>query len=724
MRHRLMIIANACVLAAVTLSARAQKQPDSFSFLDITDTHQTATGSVEPLRRLVSEAASAGSPPAFIVDTGDITEAGQAAEYDKFKSAIEPLTAAKIGFYAVPGNHDVRWSAAGKEDFAHAFGKLYQSFDYGGAHFILLDSTVALEHWGHFDKAELDWLEKDLKRVRQDAPIFVFMHHSIGRDGPTTRFIDNEYDLVRRLIGHNVMAVFTGHGHADLAWKTNGIDTLMCRGLYQGSYYRVNVTPVLVTIDRIYTENPGPAFHLAIPIQRRSKPSQLRAGWDDPNVPFLERKRPAVTLEPRAVTDNPDKEKAEYRIEDGPWKPLVKDQRDIWRDVFMTRALPIGVHSAYVRLTTSNGITLSDELIFEVERTNTEPTQRWAINLDGPIQSSPQLVDNTLYVSSLDTHVYALSTDKGKKRWTFNTKGSVLGSPLVQGGTVYVGSNDHFVYAIDAATGKQRWKFDTGSAIMATPALAGGTLCIGGDRKIYGIDAATGNQRWSQPAGGFFQSRACSDGSTFFLGGWDNLVYALDAATGEQRWTKKLGRAFYYSPAIASPSVVNGVVYICTNDNTMHALDSRTGVVKWSISAPKGGDPLGYSSPVVSGDRIYIAGLGDHGDVYAFSTAGGAPKWQIPTGQTFYDSSVKLAPDGASLAIMGVRGKVSVLSTSDGHRLWGYELGPGNIFSTPEYDGSAVYTVTMANDVQAIAGPNTARPAPPRRSKPAVEPSS
>jgi len=107
---------------------------------------------------------------------------------------------------------------------------------------------------------------------------------------------------------------------------------------------------------------------------------------------------------------------------------------------------------------------------------------------------------------------------------------------------------------------------------------------------------------------------------------------------------------------------------------------------------------------------IYIAGLGDNGDVYAFAASDGSLRWRTPTGQSFYDSSVRISPDGRTLAIMGIRGRVSVLSTSDGHKQWGYELGPGNIFSTPEYDGSAVYTVTMANDVQAIAGPNTKRP--------------
>src|SRR5262249_10482063 len=142
------------------------------------------------------------------------------------------------------------------------------------------------------------------------------------------------------------------------------------------------------------------------------------------------------------------------------------------------------------------------------------------------------------------------------------------------------------------------------------------------------------------------------------------------------------------------------------NDGVLHALSTQNGEEKWMATAPKGGDVFGYSSPVVQGDTIYIAGLGDHGDVYALNALNGNPRWRVSTRQTFYESSAKVAPDGRSMAIMGLRGKVSILDTTNGKRLWGYELGPGNIFSTPEYDGRIVYTVTMANDVQAINGPN------------------
>ena len=712
MRRYLGLVPVLCVLQALACPVLAQKpplkQPETFTFLDVTDTHQTASGSTEPLHRLAEDAAAMNPRPAFIIDTGDITEAGRPEEYAAFKQAIVPLQSAEIGFYPVPGNHDVRWSPDGKEGFVKAFGKLYQSFDHGGAHFVLLDSTVVLEHWGHFDKAEMDWLKADLKRVRPETPVFLFMHHPIGRATPGTRFIDNEYELTAAMRGHNVIAIFTGHGHSDLVWKVNGITTLMARGLYQGSYYRVTVTPLIVSIDRVVKEKPGEAEHIAsIPINGKAITSQLRAGWDDPDVPFLERRRAAATLEPRAVNDNPDGEQGEVRLDDGPWSPMTKDRRDIWRNQFSTRGLPTGIHTANVRITTSNAAVLTQELIFEVERDEKEATRKWAIDLDGPIQSDPLRVGDTLYVSSLDGKLYALNVLTGKKRWTFPTKGQFVGSPVFAEGTLYIGSTDHNLYAIDAANGKPRWHYDTQSPLFATPAVSKSIVCIGGKEQIVGIDRASGQMRWTQPAGSgsFFQSRAVTDGDNFYLGGWDNTLYALNVLTGIPRWTARIGKNFYVAPAIASPTLGSGRLYICSNDDTLHAVNLQTGKDDWAIHSPDKGDVFGYASPVFADGVVYLGGLGSNGDIYAFDASTGALKWRHATGQTMYDGAPKLAPDGRSLAIMALRGHVSVLDTANGHPLWTYELGPGNIFSTPEYDGNIVYTVTMANDVQAINAP-------------------
>lgn len=698
------------VVVMVFLPTQALSQgPEKrdFVFLDITDTHQTAEGSTKALRDLVSQAIAMSPRPAFVIDTGDITESGRPEEYAAFKEAIAPLAEASIKFYAVPGNHDVRWCPLGKEGFEQQFGKLYQSFDYEGVHFVLLDTTVLLEHWGHFDQSELDWLARDLKHVRPETPIFVFMHHWIGRDAPDVRMVDNEYDLLHLLNGHNVVAIFTGHGHQNLEWKTNGIETLMVGALYNGGpFCRVHVRPDLVTLERGSSEKPGAFVTIAsLPINP-PPPSQLRAGWDDPDVPYLARRRIAALLDPRSPEDDPSKESAEYRIDSGPYRPMEQDSRDIWHVVFPTAPIPVGVHSSDVRLTTSNKVTYSDELIFEVERDDPrEPSREWAINLGDAIQSSPLLYGDTLYVSSLDHKVYALNATTGKTRWSFATKGAVLGSPVISDGTLYIGSTDHYFYALDTRTGKLLWHFDSGDPIFSTAGITAGVVCFGGNKKIFGLDAKTGKLLWTTPANGFFQSRVAADDSTFYMGDWANTFYAIDAKTGTPRWEDHVGRLFYFSPAISAPALGDGKVYVCSDDGVLHAFDTKTGKEVWAVHAPSGDDVFGYSSPTVLGVTIFVAGLGPKGNVYALSTANGQPIWVSAIGQTIYDSSPSLAPDGHSLAIMGVRGHVAVLNADNGKPLWSYELGPGNIFSTPAYDGKTVYTTTMADDVQAIAAP-------------------
>ena len=292
--------------------------------------------------------------------------------------------------------------------------------------------------------------------------------------------------------------------------------------------------------------------------------------------------------------------------------------------------------------------------------------------------------------------------------------GAVVASPLLANGTLFAGSTDHIFYAIDPANGKIRWRYDAGSPIFATAAVAQGVVCFGANGRIIGLDAATGTLKWTHPAGGFFQTAAATDGDAFYLGGWDNTLYALDAATGRPRWTAEIGRgpdgkfAVPYSPAASSPAVAGGRVLVAGLDGVLYALEARGGTPLWQIRAPKGGDAFGHSSVSSSanGQTVYVAGTGEQGTVYAIEGATGRVLWQTAINQPIYDSAPRLSTDGKSLAIMGFRGRVAVLEATAGSKLWTYELGPGNVFSTPGYDGQAVYTVTMENDVQAVNAPN------------------
>jgi outer membrane protein assembly factor BamB len=712
------------LLPTGTLLAQQQvdpRSPSTFAFLHITDLHQTATGSLEPLKNLANATYTMPIRPSLVIATGNVTETGSLAEYDKLKQGLAPFREARIEFFAVPGSHDTRWTPDGKRTFAKHFEKTYRSFDYEGTHFILLDSTVRLSSLGHLDTAQLEWLAKDLKRVRAETPIFLFLHHDIGREHAGVRPLDNEYDLFPLFKERNLIAIFTGCGNEDRVWKIRGTTAVMAKRLDQGSYHRVTVSPVIVTIERISAESPKPTTVAQIPVKGYAAHSRLRAGWNDPDVPYLERKRPAAVLEPRAFEDVVEGEVGEYRIDAGEWHPMKRDSRDIWSEIFKTKKLPIGVHTATVRITTSNRAVLEQELIFEIERDITEPTRRWATNLKDAIQSTPILSQNRIIASCLDGRLYGLDKVSGKIRWSLKTEGEIVASPLLASEVLYIGSTDGFVYAVDAESGRLRWKHDVASPLVSTPALARGIVCVGAEGKIVGLKEENGEQVWMTPTKGFFQSQAATDGTNFYLGGWDNTLYAVEALTGRIAWRRELGSsddtrlAFYNSPAIASPVTAQGRVFVATQDGFLHALSANDGTPLWKIGAKEGSGSFGYSSPTLRGGTLYIASWGHDGNVFAVDANTGSIVWESKTGQAILTSGVQVAPDGKTLAVIGVRGNVCVLDTTTGKTLWNYALGPGNVLSSPAYDGRTVYTTTMANDVQALNAPGEGRPIGSRR---------
>jgi len=706
-----------CLLLLIVRPAAGQvKEP--FRFVHITDTHLTASGNIEPLKQLVAEINAMTPKPAFVVDTGDVTEAGRSEEFARF---LEGTAGLSIPFYATPGNHDTRWAPLGKEAFTQAFKKLYQSFDYGGCHFVLLDSTILLEHWGHFDATQLKWLENDLRKIKKGTPVFLFFHHWIGRE---KRMVDNEDSLLRAIAPHNVVAIFVGHGHADIEWKVNGVQCVMARGLYQGSYHVVEVGTEFVTIRRVRKEDAGkpPQEIVTLPL---SMPPRRRVafGWDDINIPLLARRQFLAELRTDQETLRDSRIKAEYSLDDGPFQPMEPDKRtDPDRRTpregrfmarFETKGLGNGAHRLRIRLTAPDGETYQRDEWFVVERVSGQPKRAWdpPFATGDAIQSSPALVGDTLYVTSFDGRVYAIDAARGKRRWATATKGPLYASPVVAHGAVYVGSMDHFFYALDAKNGRVRWKFDAGTPLFATAAVFNGVVCFGANKKIVGLDAATGKPRWEQAAGGLFQSRAAAADGVFYLGGWDNTLYALDAGTGQIKWKAPMGRAnggrgslsFYFSPAIASPTVGEGRVYVCTNDGVLHAVNARTGEDDWIVRAPQGGDVFGYSSPLYADGKIYVGGLGANGDCYALDAKTGKLLWRCSTGAENYDSSPTLA--GGQVVIGSVQGKLSWIDAAAGRLQYQYALDPGFCFSTPATAEKVTYVPSMNGSVYAIAVP-------------------
>jgi len=161
--------------------------------------------------------------------------------------------------------------------------------------------------------------------------------------------------------------------------------------------------------------------------------------------------------------------------------------------------------------------------------------------------------------------------------------GYCCSSPVLAADRVIGRSADAHVYAFDAATGAERWRFATKDRCYASArGGAGDRRDASGDGAVYGLDVATGRSAGASSCrpgrSAFAQSHAATDGERFFIGAWDPGTCT--------DWTWRPGgscalcppppTSFYYSAAIGAPAVTAGGS-TCLNDNTLHALDHRTG---------------------------------------------------------------------------------------------------------------------------------------------------
>lgn len=89
--------------------------------------------------------------------------------------------------------------------------------------------------------------------------------------------------------------------------------------------------------------------------------------------------------------------------------------------------------------------------------------------------------------------------------------------------------------------------------------------------------------RWAFATDGAVRSSPAVVEGTVYVGSDDGQVYAIDAATGEQEWAYRTGGAVRSSPA-----VFDHVVYVGSDDHHLHAVSVATGEGLWTYET--GGD--------------------------------------------------------------------------------------------------------------------------------------
>ncbi len=239
-----------------------QPVPTSFTFIQASDTH-ISEASIERMNKF--RAITDSVHPNLVLITGDLVkdalrvpESEATKLYELFKKESAKI---KGSLWLVPGNHEIfgierhlslvspKNPLYGRNMYHHYFGPDYYSFNYGGIHFVALNSLDFddLYYYGHIDSMQLEWLKKDVATITSATPIVTFQHvpfftgglsmapfeadglgRSLENEKGVTRYrhiVSNADEVLTILKNHPYPLALAGHYHFQQKFSLEGLNT-------------------------------------------------------------------------------------------------------------------------------------------------------------------------------------------------------------------------------------------------------------------------------------------------------------------------------------------------------------------------------------------------------------------------------------------------------------------------------------------------------------------
>ncbi len=252
---------------------------------------------------------------------------------------------------------------------------------------------------------------------------------------------------------------------------------------------------------------------------------------------------------------------------------------------------------------------------------------KWQFASRERIKSDPTGLEGVVYVTSYDGHIYALSTDRGKKLWQFPPKEKAppeaaegeeppaaappaldpmpqafsYSAPFIKDGVLFVGNLDGYLYAIQTSDGALKWRFKAQEGITSSALVEDGLVYFGSkDDHLYALDAASGQEvKWKFKAKDDILSSPKIIDGVLYVGSNDKNFYALDPKTGKEKchFTTK-------GPIISYGVVYKNLIFFSggQGDQSLYGIDRNSCKAFFSMKT-------GYkieSDPVLDGDHLYL----------------------------------------------------------------------------------------------------------------------
>ena len=297
----------------------------------------------------------------------------------------------------------------------------------------------------------------------------------------------------------------------------------------------------------------------------------------------------------------------------------------------------------------------------------------------GTVVDFSKAVNFTVTAEDAGTQVYAVTVVKEA------STGNITGTAFFT--DVYGG-----VTGIDIQTGKKVWEWQAiainNISGCTSPTISDNVLFIGFGSQFFAVDINTKKTKWTYPNSGFAKDRFYScptvvNGIVYVDNG-SNLL-AINAQTGSLLWSVSLGGKFSSS----SPTVVNDIAYIGSDNGFLYAIDAKTGSQKWKydLYTSKADFRDVKGNPTVTDGIVYALPSKTDGFCVALDAVTGTKKWSIDKIYGSIDASPTVY-NGIVYFYLGSK-QITAFDSKTGNKLW--ENSSFAVYSSPMVVNDIIY---------------------------------
>jgi len=561
----------------------------TFRFVLLTDIHINLLSptSIEDLENSVKQINQTNDID-FILVSGDISDEGDAGALKKAKEILDKLTRP---YYIIMGNHETKWSESGVTDFKKIFGYERFRFEHKGYLFLGFNTGPIIRMaLGHIAPEDIDWVKKELNENGTNGkPIFLITHYPLLPGD-----VDNWYDLTDVVRKYPVKAFIGGHYHSNNFFNYDGIPGFISRSNLRDNKPVGGYSEYEITKDSIiaYEHNIGSSCRRWAAISLTKVYYSTQPGSDsirpnfEVNIKYPKVKEDWIVQSRVGIYSSPAVYKKYLYTGDNLGHLIcytLAHGKKVWQFNCGSRILGTPAAAEGIVVTGS-----TDNKIYGINAKTGK--QIWCVNANAPVLGAVKIMDNIAYIGASDHTFRAIRIKDGTIIWEYNqVKGYIETLPLVTKDKVIFGAWDNTLYALNRDNGKEIWKWAGGhpgmhySPAAVWPVEANGKVFIADpQRALTAIDINTGNTIWRTLRSMVRETIALSaDKKRIYSKTMNDSVvcYSTLPNTPQEVWASNVGFGYEHAPSM--PVEKDGVVFGCTKDGLVFALDNITGRVIW-----------------------------------------------------------------------------------------------------------------------------------------------